>query len=208
MNKLVILLAICISVSCKTTQVTSSWVKPDTSTTNFNNISVLAIVGEANRHLQQHMEAAVAAELQKRGYKATSYFAQHGPQALAKTDEQAAIAMMGKDGAEAILTIVLLDTAKEHRYVPESVTYYPAGYYNRFWGYYVTLYDRIYAPGYYTTNTRYFWETNLYRANNQELIYSVSTEAFDPGSADDHAEQYAEVIVRDMVRNGVIARRR
>jgi hypothetical protein len=169
---------------------------------------VMAILGDQNRAIQQKMEAHVVAELGKRGYKATSFFAENGPQYISKADEQAAIATIGKAHADAVLTIVLLDTAKEHRYVPGTVSYYPSGYYNHFWGYYVNTYDRIYSPGYYTVNTHFYWETNLYRATNQELLYSVSTESFDPGSADKLAEQYGEVIVRDMLRKHVIDKRK
>jgi hypothetical protein len=51
-----------------------------------------------------------------------------------------------------------------------------------FWGY---LQYR--PPGYYETNTRYFWEANLYDLGNSEMIYSIQTESFDPASTADLA---------------------
>jgi hypothetical protein len=165
---------------------------------------VLAIVGENNPGLEQVMEENVVSSLKHKGYNANSYFDLYGPKALDKTDEQGAIKQLRANGEDAILTIVLLDTAKEHHYVPGSVTYAPYPYYYRFWGYYSNLYGRIYTPGYYTTDTRYFWETNLYSAGSEDLLYSVRTEAFDPTSAKNLANKYGKLIVKDMTDKGVI----
>ncbi|MES2702201.1 MAG: hypothetical protein V4649_06155 [Bacteroidota bacterium] len=208
MNRCILLVLSIWLFSCTSTKVISSWTKPGTSADQFRNIIVLAVVGDENRALQQQMELQVANELKTLGYNATSFFQQNGPKALDQGDEQAALGQISKGGADAILTIVLLDTAKEHQYVPGRVNYYPVTYYHRFWGYYGTMYNRLYTPGYFTTNTRYFWETNLYHANGQELVYSVRTHSFDASSVSDLAEDYGRIIVKDMVKSGVISRRR
>jgi hypothetical protein len=127
------------------------------------------------------------------------------PRALDLSSEQAALKQLSRGGEDAILSMVLLDTAKEHYYVPGRVDYAPYGYYYRFWGYYGTVYDRIYTPGYYTTTTNFFWETNVYRTGNEELVYSVRTESFDPSSANNLAHQFGKLIVKDMARGGVIS---
>lgn len=203
MKQAFILLSFCLLISCSSSKVTSSWTRPNV-TTQFSNFLVLAMVGGDNPGLQQQMEQSVVDELRHRGYAATSFYQQNGPHALDRTNEQTAISMLSKSGADGILTIVLLDTMKEHNYVPGNVDYYPVTYYNRFWGYYGTVYDRVYNPGYYTTDTRYFWETNLYTAGNQELVYSVRTEFFEPTTTNSIADQYGRTIVKDMLRNGLI----
>lgn len=148
---------------CSSTKVTNSWTKPGGDRPRFSNILVLALTGDHNRELAVQMESHVAAALQKQGYNAISAFETYGPVAYSKTDEQAAMSRFKTKSADAILTIVLLDKAKENSYVPSRVSYYPQGmYYNHFWGYYATVYDRVYTPGYYQVNTRYFWESNLY----------------------------------------------
>jgi hypothetical protein len=167
---------------------------------------VLAMVGQDNPELQQQMEASVAAALRKKGTTATSFFAAYGPKALYGIDEQTAIAKLKKSGADAVLTIVLLDTANQLQYVPGTVTYYPVDYYYRFWGYYGTVYDRVYTPGYYTTETNYYWESNLYMTNNEELLYSVRTESFEPSSTLKLADQYGRTIVHNMIQNGIITK--
>ena len=129
-----------------------------------------------------------------------------GPKAFDKMEEADAINKLKSSGIDAVLTIVLLDKAKEQKYIPANIYYSPFGYYsNRFWHYRVTLYNRIYEPGYYATNTRYFWESNLYDMSTQKLIYSVQTQSFDPDNIEAMGHEYGKMIVTNMLKNGVLA---
>jgi hypothetical protein len=205
MKKLMGFIAVWLLASCSSSSVISSWTKPNVNPEDFKSFMVIALVGQNNVALQQTMEEGMVTELTKRGYKATSFFKENGPRALDLSSEQAALKQLSRGGEDAILSMVLLDTAKEHYYVPGRVDYAPYGYYYRFWGYYGTVYDRIYTPGYYTTTTNFFWETNVYRTGNEELVYSVRTESFDPSSANNLAHQFGKLIVKDMARGGVIS---
>jgi hypothetical protein len=165
---------------------------------------VVATTGQDDRSLREAMEANAVHELRKLGYNAVSAFAEYGPADFNVKDEAAVVDRMTGSGVDAVLTIVLLDVSQEKSYVPGQVAYSPYGYYDHFWGYYTNVYNRVYTPGYYTVNTRYFWETNVYNMSNRELVYSVQTESFDPSSASDLGEDYAELIVKDMIRNDVL----
>jgi len=142
-----IILAATFLSACASTRVTNSWVKPGARTTPFKRVAVLALVREESRALREDMERAIVAELAERGYTAYSTFEQFGPQRFERTDEATAIKRLKSSGTDAIVTVVLLDKSKESQYVPGRVSYSPAGiYYNRFWGYYGTVYDRMYTP--------------------------------------------------------------
>ena len=65
--------------------------------------------------------------------------------------------------------------------------------------------DRIYSPGYYQVDTKYFWESNLYDISNKQLLYSVQTQSFDPGSSAGLGHEYGQLIINDMVKNKVLA---
>ena len=120
-------------------------------------------------------------------------------------DEKTLVEKLQNSGFDAVITIVLLDKSKERNYVPGHVYYSPYMIYQRrLWGYYSTIYDRIYEPGYYTVNTRYFWESNFYDLTTKELIYSVQTESFDPASSENLGHEYGKMIVMDMVKNHVL----
>lgn len=167
----------------------------------------MAITGQ-DRGLKEAMESNAVAQLRELGYNATSAFAEYGPEEINSRDEAMAVDRLTNSGVDAVLTIVLLDVNKERNYVPGRVLYAPySTYYDHFWGYYSTVYDRIYTPGYYTVDTRYFWESNVYKMSNREMIYSVQTEAFDPSSASDLGDDHAELIIKDMVHNNVLTKR-
>jgi hypothetical protein len=115
------------------------------------------------------------------------------------------IGKLNSSGVDAVITVVLLDKQRERDYVPGRIYYSPYTiYHRRFTGYYNTLYDRIYSPGYYQVNTRYFWESNFYNIKNDELLYSVQTESFDPNSAETLAHEYGKLIVNNMAGQGII----
>lgn len=166
---------------------------------------VLGLIREKDRAIQEKMENHLVGDLQLLGYNAVSSLKEYGPKAFEGMTEQEAINKLKSSGVDAVITIVLLDKQKERYYVPGRLYYSPYGYYyNRFWGYRGTLYQRIYEPGYYVTDTKYFWESNLYDMKTQELVYSVQTESFDPVNTESQAHEYGKMIVKDMMKKKVV----
>ena len=195
-------------ISCTSTKIISSWKDEATPTKNYHKIVVLGLIRKTDRTLRQEMETHLVENLKRLGYDAVSSYNIYGPKAFEGMDEKTSIDTIKNRGAEAVLTIVLLDKTKERYYTPGRVYYSPYFiYYNRFWGYYTTLYDRIYTPGYYTINTKYFWESNLYDLETRKLLYSIQTQSFDPSSADEAAKEYAKIIVDDMLKNKMLQKR-
>lgn len=190
---------------CNSSRITTSWKAEEVKAQHYNKILVLGLIREADKSLQENMENHLVGDLKTLGYNAVSSFAEYGPKAFDKLDEDAAIAKLKNSGVDAVITIVLLDKQKEKKYVPGNTYYTPyRHYYNRFWGYRTTLYNRIQEPGYYVTDTRYFWESNLYEMSSQKLIYTVQTESFDPVSTENMAHEYGQLMVKDLVKNNVI----
>jgi hypothetical protein len=166
---------------------------------------VLGLIHEADRNLREDMESHLMNDLKDLGYDALSSYKEYGPKAFEKLGETEALVKLQNSGVDAVVTIVLLDKEKERRYVPERMFYSPYGYYyNRFWGYRSALYVRIYQPGYYVTNTKYFWESNLYDMQTQKLVYSVQTQSFDPDDTDLLAHGYGRLIVKQMAKENII----
>ena len=119
--------------------------------------------------------------------------------------ESEAINKIKGQGFDAVLTVVLLDKEKEKHYIPGRITYTPYSmYYRRFWGYYSTVYDRVYEPGYYTENTNYFWESNLYDLSDKSLIYSAQTKSFNPMDLESLADEYGKIISSDLFKKGIL----
>ncbi|OQP63757.1 hypothetical protein A3860_22720 [Niastella vici] len=192
--------------ACSSSRVTHSW-KSEFPAKNYNKILVIALSG-TDMFTRQKMEDHLVGDLSNQGYNATSSLKEFGAKAFRQMNEEAVLDKLQNSGFDAVITIVLLDKEKERYYVPGRMNYSPyAFYYHRFWGYYTTIYDRVYTPGYYITNTKYFWESNLFDVSSKELIYSVQTESFDPASSEMLAHEYGKLIVKDMVKNQVLSKK-
>lgn len=190
--------------ACSSSRVTHSW-KSEFPAKNYNKILVIAISGESDLLTKQQMEDHLAGDLKNQGYKAVSSLNEYGPRAFRQMSEEAVLDKIQHSGFDAVITIVLLDKEKERYYVPGHLYYSPyVNTYRHFWGYYNTIYNRVYTPGYYVTNTKYFWESNLFDVASKELIYSVHTESFDSASSESLAHEYGKLIVKDMVKNHVL----
>ena len=150
------------------------------------------------------METHFVGDLQGLGYNAISSMSVFGPRAFRRMTEDSAVNTITNTGADAVITIVLLDKSKEQRYIPGRRNFYGAANFNRFGGYYTTMYDRVYTAGYYVTDTRYFWESNLYDMATKQLLYSVQTQSFSPSSSEELAHEYGKMIVNDMVKKHVL----
>lgn len=194
--------------SCSGTKVTSSWKDPEVKLDQHQKIMVMALVNDKQDALRKNIEAEMVAQLKHRGYDAVPAFATYRQQELKGLNEQKALNKIRRHNIDQVLTIVMKDKSKEKSFVPNNGFYggYPM-YYGRFWPYYGMMYDRIYRPGYYTTNTRYFLEGNLYSMKDNKLLYSVQTETFDPSSAARMAVVYSQQVVKDMTRQQLITKR-
>lgn len=202
---IVIILGFAIVVSsCRSTRITSSWHAADMHPAPYKKILVLAL-SEPDNDLKEKMEQHLVDDLKSHEIDAVSGYDTYGPKEFEGMDEKTAITKIQNTGVDAIITIVLLDKSKERDYVSGHVIYTPyVVYYNRFWNYYNTIYGRIYTPGYYVTNTEYFWESNLYDVASKQLIYSVQTKSFNPDNSESLAHQYGQLIINNMIKEKVI----
>lgn len=196
--------------SCETLEITNSWRMSPQPAGGMKRILIMGFTRETDRTVIVEMERHFQEDLQARGYEAVSAQQEYGPHAFDHLSESEALNRLQRSGFEAVLTIVLLDKEKERHYVPGQVLYTPYGYYyGRFWGYRSVMFQRIYEPGYYVTNTRYFWESNLFSLHSvngaQSLIFSAQSRSFEPDNASSFGHQYAKSIIERMVKQGVLS---
>lgn len=185
--------------------ITSSWKAENVQPKKFKKIIVLGLIREKDRTLRENMEQHFVGDLKDLGYDAICSCDEYNPKTFENMTEEQAISKLRNSGVDAVLTIVLLDKTRERYYVPGRVQYTPYHvYYNRFWGYSRTIYGRIYMDGYYTEDTKYFWESNLYDLNTNGLIYSAQSQSFDPASSEKMGEEYGQMIAKDMIKKNVL----
>lgn len=193
--------------SCgSSTDITGSWKNPKISDVKYDNILVASMTN--NIRAKSSIESKLAEELRDEGVTVSLSSEVFPPNFTeSNNDRQAMLDKIRDNGADAILTITLIDTETETRYVPGTYGYEPMsrfGYYGRFWGYYSHWYPIVYSPGYYTTTKTYFMEANLYDVNTEELLWSAQSETYDPANLESFAEGFAEKIVNEMENDGLL----
>jgi hypothetical protein len=195
-------------MSCGTgSYITSSWKAPNVQPQKYNKVLVLGLIREADRTIREKMEEHLVADLKELGYNVVCSCDEFNPKKFEDMTEKEAITKLSNSGIDAVLTIVLLDKTKERYYVPGRVYYSPYYIYqNRFWGYYRTMYDRIYSPDYYVVDTKYFWESNFYDLKTKELLYSAQSQSFAPSNTESLAHEYGQMIVKNMVKSNILVR--
>jgi len=183
------------------TRITSSWKADNVQPDKFKKVVVLGLVKENDRTLREKMEQHMVGDLREMGYDAVCSCDEYNPKAFENMSEEQALSKLRGSGVDAVLTVVLLDKSQERYYVPGRVVYSPyTVYQGRFWRYSRMMYDRIYMEGYYTTDTKYFWESNLYDLAANNLVYSSQSQSFDPISAETLGHEYGQLVVKDMVK--------
>ncbi|HYM93020.1 MAG TPA: hypothetical protein VET23_02700, partial [Chitinophagaceae bacterium] len=171
-------------------------------------IVVLGLIRENDRSIREKMEQHIVGDLTDLGYNAVCSCDEYNPKVFEGMNEQEAIEKLRNSGVDAVLSITLLDKTRERYYVPGRIYYSPYYiYHNHFWGYYRTMYDRIYMDGYYAVDTKYFWESNFYdlaEKSTDQLLYSAQSQSFDPASTEALSHEYGQMIVKNMVKNNIL----
>lgn len=195
-------------ISCNSTQVISSYKNEKVAAKDYKKILVLGIFQPKERSLRHETEIQLVNRLKNEGYNAVSAMDDFGPKAFEKVSEDQLAAQLKNSGYDAVITTALLDKKKDKSYQQGNTRLQPIGvYYNRFGRYYSTVYDRVYEPGYYTTSTDYFLESNLYDIDTGDLVYSVQTKSYDPSSATSLASENSKKIVKDLKDKGVLVKK-
>jgi hypothetical protein len=191
-----------------TTQITGSWKSPDAGAKKYTSVVVAVMTSKIND--RRTIEDNMARVLSQQGLKVTKSIDILPPSFTQpkEVDKEALLSKIKNTRATAILTVALLDTETEQRYVPGSYGYQPItrfGYYGRFMGYYTAWYPMLYSPGYYTEDRTYFMETNVYDARTEELIWSAQSESYNPDGLNGFSKDFIKVLTDKLAADEVIA---
>jgi len=151
--KWIYLVLLLMAAGCTTSKITTSWKAKDISPKKYNKILVLGIINDKDRRIQERMEQHFVGDITDMGYNAISALQEYGPKAFDSLGEKAALEKIKNSGVDAVITIVLLDKQKDEKYITPHVYYS-----GNFGGYYGSRHSLIFEPGYYVSDTRYFWE--------------------------------------------------
>lgn len=192
-------------VNCGTsTNVMGTWANPEATLSNYDAILVTALT--PNVVARRAVESSMVEELKSKGVNAKSSLVVFPPNFMNdKPSKEDVLTKVREEKMKGVMTIALIDTQEDTRYVPGSTAYAPMGYgyYGSFGGYYGANYGRVYDPGYYTTSRTYFLENNLYDVNTEQLVWSAQSKSYDPSNVEAASKSFAKAIVYEMNKAGI-----
>ena len=186
-------------MSCgPSTTLKNSWRDPSfTGPLEFNKVLVVMVTkdGSTRRTVEDDIAQRISA---KRQVEAVPSYTILMESDLRNTELAKQIVRdAGFDGA-VMLRVVGVD--KETTYVPGT---YPSPYYN-FWGYYDYAWPAVYDPGYMQTDTIVNIETMVYSIKDEKLVWTGTTESFNPSDVDDLVAGIGAAVSSEMAKEGLI----
>lgn len=198
---------------CNNTKLTVSWTQENIQAKNYKNLGVAVLFpNDANRLL---VEEAITAEFKKSGVNSTITFYSFplvGKKEIVKNLsfepgelKKKVVEKINANKIDALLIVTLLDAKKEDRYVKKKIAftaYYDPTYpvYNKsYYDYYSYVYNTTYSTGYYTTETTYFVETNLYDIETEKLLWTAQTKTENASCLIEESKRFSKIIVKDII---------
>jgi hypothetical protein len=178
-----------------TTEVLNTWADPSAGQVRFKKmLNVCACKDEA-------MRRTVEDQLTKRITGSTSSYTILSQDDL--QDRESAKAKVQAGGYDGAVVMVLVSVDRTQTYVPGSAYAVPAPYTSMYggWGYgWSTYYD----PGYVDTDQLVDFNTNVYRVQDEKLIWASRTQTTDPTSVGSMVDEIISANIAEMKKQKVL----
>ena len=178
-----------------TTEVLNSWADPSAGQVRFKKmLNVCACKDEA-------MRRTVEDQLTKRITGSTSSYTILSQDDL--QDRESAKAKVKAGGYDGAVVMVLVSVDRTQTYVPGSAYAVPAPYTSMYggWGYGLSTY---YDPGYVDTDQLVDFNTNVYRVQDEKLIWASRTQTTDPTSVGSMVDEIISANISEMKKQKVL----
>jgi hypothetical protein len=181
-------------------QLVNTWSDPSFRDGPMSRVLVLGMVRDPAR--RRTWEDRFVAELEKNGVDATPSYRVF-PNAL--PDTNAIIDVVNRKGYDGFIVTSRLPTRTRTAYVPGRVESYPVTRYSPWRRAYVTYWNDLYYPGYVETERVVRYRTDVWSmAADGRLVWSGTTEIFDPSSSRSVNREIAERIVPALAKGGIV----
>ncbi|HVT10271.1 MAG TPA: hypothetical protein VHO67_22580 [Polyangia bacterium] len=177
------------AASCATTDMTSTWTDPSAKGAALSKVAVLCMTKDAG--LRRIAEDTAASHLT--GAQAIPSYQILGDADL--RDREGVKAKLRAAGVNGVLVMRLTG-------VNEQVT--PVDPYATFDGYYDFAGAGVFAPGYLQTDTIVHMVSNLYDLNQNKLIWSGTSQTFDPASAKQFMGDVSKAVAKSLEKDRLI----
>ncbi len=161
------------------------------------------VVGLAQKpQVRTSFEYQLKHEFTSRGVEAMASV--DGMPRVVQLDKQTFAQYFGNENLDAVLITGLVSADTTDQYTPGHSYTVPVGYYNTWHGYYGAVYAVHQEPGYWTTNTKFVLESNLYDVATAKLIWRGISKAVNPENAMEVIEELSKILVKRLGQDGLV----
>jgi len=194
------MVALVVLASCASTKLVNVWEEPKYSGGPFKRVLVVGVSG--NYTTRRSFEDEFVQQLRAKGVEAVASYTLIP--AAGKTEEDKLRQAVSASAADAVLMSRLTRLEKETQYSPGYVTAMPGyGYHSSFYGFYSSAWTYYTPPQVYQYDV-YTIETNLWQVAGESLIWSATTETFDPGDEEKEIKAFAQIIIGSLAERNLI----
>lgn len=184
-------------------QLTASWNDNHVQPVRLSKILVMAIGKDLWK--RKLGEDKIKAELQKHGFTALTSLDEFSPDFAKMSDSVRMRQILLEKQFDGVLTVRVLNINERERWVPDNLYYYgPMGFYHGFYSYYYRVWSYYNEPGYIVKDVEVLLESNLYKTDKGELLWTGQSTSFNRNPTSEMARQYAKNIVDDIIAKKVI----
>lgn len=195
---LVVLLATV--AGCASTSIRNSWVAPGVQGPLGFQKTLVVFIDPVEATRRAGEDALVARIGSDRAVASHTMFTTQ--QVQNAQNESAVRTAVDAAGIDSAVVLRVVDEEQTLNYTPGMT--YPS-YYGGFYGYYGYGWGAAYSPGYMTTNTVVSVETNLYRLDGDELVWSGVTETMNPSNIGKTVNEIADAVGDNLTQRGLIS---
>lgn len=168
----IIFLGACVIMlaGCHSSHVITAW-KNQKPAENYGKIMVVAIIDSTASSLKTKIETDFATQLKALGYNTVTSVEEFGEKGLANMAQEKTYQILCDKNIDAVITLSLIDLAKEKRN-PRKIVGYPDNYYySRIWNYKNITADLSGEK----THGKLFWESILFNLRTLESEITIQT---------------------------------
>lgn len=193
-------LSLLFSACTSTSSVVKRWSDPDYQGPALKKILVIGIIkDDAKRRSFEQQFSRLITTSDRSGIASYTVLPN-----LKNTDKkQQVLAAVRKTGADGVLVVTLLRVSKTEQDDPGSLGYYPSGGYGMY-DYYGRSHSLVYTPGLTRTNTLVSLDTKLFSVATEKMIWSSTTESFNPSSSSKIINELEKLVISDMQKSGMV----
>lgn len=188
------------------TKLVMSWKNPKYSDQHFRRILVIGM--SENPTVRADFEDALSTKITRDGFEAvpgnTILLRPGSP----NVDLNYLKGQIHDHKIDAVIVARLVKVDQTTTYVPGQSYAVPYAYYRGFYGYYGTVYQQVYSPGYLREDTTVRIETNLYDVTppNEELAWTGVSDSFNPKNADKVIAGLVKLVVKRLEKEAILTK--